>query len=141
MALIIRNYSSATGLLPWLWWVLAILYGFYTIQYLYIKLGKRPVLTINEAYIFDDLSNIKYYWNDISEVVETNDYLSIHLYQPTKYLYKIYNPLRWLVAVVTLGFFEKSSPYDIRLHMLDIPNRIEFLEALNKFSIAAEANA
>ena len=117
--------------------VTEIIFVLLMIRFLYFKLFKIPVLSVNESCIIDHFSNMKYYWTDIDEIVETNDFLYIHLYNPKKYLSKVYNPLRFIVTAISLLFFRKISPYYISLHIIDIERRLEFSENLNNYSIAS----
>jgi len=104
----------------------------------YFKLLKKPVLIANDLYIFDCYKNIKYYWEDIDEIIATDDYLQITLCNPVKYLNKIGNPFFRLVAIVKYRFFKTKSLFSINLNILGIEKgkNKEFLDTLNDYSLA-----
>jgi len=135
---IIKDYIKDYHIWPWFWPTIALIFGFYLVKFLYKKLFNKPALVINELYILDNVNNVKYYWDDINEVIETDDFLYIYLYDPKKYLSKINNPVRRIGPVISLYFFKKRTPYQIGLHTIKINDRKEFLELLNNYSIASQ---
>jgi hypothetical protein len=102
------------------------------VKLLYFFLRKKPVLIVNELYIFDCYDDEKFYWIDILEVVvETNSVLMIELNKPDKYLKKS--------KKLFSRFLKPRSRYYIPLHLnLNEADAKEFTEKLNDYSIAAE---
>src|SRR5258708_7761657 len=63
-------------------------------RYIYLMLLNKPVLIVNETYIYDLAKNVKYYWKDIESIYEDNAYLYIKLYKPDEYLTAKGKPLK-----------------------------------------------
>jgi len=99
---------------------------------------KKYVLSVNELFIDDRLSNIKYYWDDIEEAVETEGVLEIKLHDPVKYLDAIRNPFGRLYAKFACRFFKKKPSFKIDLSYIKSPANDSVLNILNDFSIKAE---
>jgi len=117
---------------------LFVIYFSRAIRLLYFAVLKRPIFSANESYIFDHYEYIKYYWDDIEEVVfDENDRVEIKLYEPGKYLRKIISPLWRLRAFIIYKLSRKASIYNIDLNLLII-NKGEnqlFRETLNNLSV------
>jgi hypothetical protein len=109
----------------------------------YFKLFKRPIFKANEAYIFDCYNNIKYYWDEIEEVIPTaDDFLQIKLYEPEKHLNKIKNPFQRFFREIGYRIFKKKPTYRINLAIIDIKKgeNKNFLDMLDDYSVEALAN-
>lgn len=70
-------------------WSIALIVHIINNYKLIIKaLKKEPLFEANETYVFDSVSNVKYYWNDI-EAIDANEedrVLYINVNDPAKYL-------------------------------------------------------
>jgi hypothetical protein len=101
----------------------------------------KPAFTANISFIFDQYQNTKYYWEDIEEVIASDDYLQIKLTEPLKYLDKIGNPSRKFMKKLGYKLFKIKPSYSINIGILNIEKGgdEEFVEALNQFSITAES--
>ena|SRR6185437_1699544 len=110
------------------------------IKFFYFGIRKKLVLTVNKSFIFDHYENIKYYWDDIHEVIASGDYLLIKLYEPEKYLNKFDNPVRRFLKKAGYQLFKIKPSYSINLDIIDIRKEElkKFLDTLNAFSIAAQ---
>jgi hypothetical protein len=106
-------------------------------KFIYFIIRKRPVLTANETFIFDHYRNIKYDWDDIKEIIATDNYLEIDLYQPEKYYLKIINPF-FKVKIKLLSYLFKRKSF-FKIDILDIKKgeNKNFLDSLNEFSMGA----
>jgi hypothetical protein len=117
-----------TLVLPWL------------IKFFYFGIRKKLVLTVNGSFIFDHYENIKYYWDDVEEVIASGDYLHIKLYEPEKYLDKCQNPFRRFLKKKVYQLFKIKPSYGINLDIINIKKdeQKKFLDTLNAFSMTAE---
>jgi hypothetical protein len=108
------------------------------IKFFYFWIGNKPVLTANRSFIFDQFKNIKYYWNDIDEIVVTGEYMAVKLYHPEKYLDEVRNPVQRFFKKWRYNRFHKKPNYGINMDIISV--RAEeynnFLNTLNQFSIA-----
>src|SRR5580704_16321734 len=52
-----------------------VLSSFRPITLIKLIIYKKPVLTVNQSYVFDHFQNIQYYWDDIEEAVQTDNTL------------------------------------------------------------------
>ncbi|MCO5950264.1 STM3941 family protein [Mucilaginibacter flavidus] len=98
---------------------------------LILKLTNKPVLIINEDFVFDIASNRKYDWDDIKEIYGENSSIYIVLYQPEKYKQKPSNGLeRWNAKI------DKNPSFTINTGFVSA--RINtLLEVLDEYSIKA----
>lgn len=126
-----EDYSSL-----WFWGITASIFAYWSVKYWYKKIFKKPVLIINNEYIFERFDNVKYYWTDVKEVVMTGNYLFIHLYKPWKYIFRINNPLKILIAITSLCIFKKISPFYISLYPIEIKSLDDLLIDLDEHSLA-----
>jgi hypothetical protein len=108
------------------------------IKVIYFNLFKKPIFIANAVYIFDCYNNVKYYWDDIKVADYKDDFLTIYLFLPEKYIKKTKNPFYWLLKVVQLYIFRQKSLYSINLNLLNIPlgKNAEFIRGLNELSMA-----
>ena len=99
---------------------------------------KKPIFTVNEVFIFDYFNNIQYNWDDIKEVIATDDYLDIQLCEPEKYFKMIKSPFGRFMTKIYQGIFKIKSLYTIDINLLDIEKgkNKEFLDKLNEYSLA-----
>ncbi len=127
---------SGHGLLKFfcaLWMLIAFVRYLSYRQYISLRYRHKPVLTVNEIFIYDAAKNIKYYWKDIEEVYENNLYLYIKLNNPADYIQYISNPYRKFIAkqAVKSG---RETPYVINMDMIKVnPNVL--LEMLDEYSM------
>jgi len=107
----------------------------------YFWIKKKPTLSVNESFIFDQYDDVKYYWKDIAEIIASEDLLQIKLYEPEKYIDKVKNPFRRFIKQIWYKHFNKNPSYSINLDMVDIKEeeRKKFIDTLNALSLAAEA--
>jgi hypothetical protein len=107
------------------------------IKFFYFWIGSKPVLTANRSFIFDQFKNIKYYWNDIDEIVVTGEYMVVKLYQPEKYLNKVKNPVQRYFKKRRYNRFHKKLYYSINLDIVGVKaaDYSRFLNTLNEFSL------
>ncbi|MDB4923838.1 STM3941 family protein [Mucilaginibacter sp.] len=116
-----------------LWLVLALVRFLHYRKYIYLGLANKPVLIVNETYIYDLTKNIKYYWEDIKEVYERNAYLYINLYKPDDYLDNFHNPIKKLIAKNIIAAKDRT-PYNINIDLINVNPNV-FLEILDDYSI------
>jgi hypothetical protein len=104
---------------------------------LYLVLFKKPIFTANETFIFDHYAQIKYYWDDIEQVIyRPDEFLEIKLNEPKKYLRKLPNPIWRLRAFFVCYVLRRKFRYTINLDLLDIKkgeNNL-FINTLNQLS-------
>jgi hypothetical protein len=103
----------------------------------YLKLFKKPAITVNEDYIFDHYKIMKYYWEDIDEVIASDAMLDIRLKEPQKYFKKIKNPFRIIFILLKYKVFKNQSLFTIDVQLLDIEKgkNKAFLDKLDELSI------
>jgi hypothetical protein len=106
------------------------------IKCFYFAIKKKPVLTADEFFIFDQFENIKYYWDDIDEIVPFEHYLQIKLYKPERYIDKIKNPFYRSLKQIGYTVFRRTPSYSIDLNIVAIEKEEnqKFLDTLNKLS-------
>jgi hypothetical protein len=104
---------------------------------IYSALTGKPVLIVNEAFIYDFDGDIKYYWRDIETISERDSYLFINLYQPTEYLDKIGNPVQRFKVKFWFKPGKKRSLFTINIDNV-AKDSITLLKLLNNYSIGAE---
>lgn len=111
-----------------------------TVKFVYFWIAHKPVLTANRSFIFDQFQNIKYYWNDVDEIVITGEYMVVTLYHPEKYLDEIKNPVQRFFKKWRYERFRKKPSYSINLDIVGVKadEYNSFLNTLNEFSIIAE---
>ena len=80
---------------------------------------KKPVLSIGEDGIFDRVNNVRYRWEDITNISESNTVLRIDLRNPQKYLGRIKDPVQACVIALALWLYGKKSPYVINMSLID----------------------
>ena len=100
---------------------------------LLIILNRKPILIINEQYVFDRISGLEYSWTDISEIVDDGGILDIILAEPSIYLNKIKNPLRKAYFKMRFNLMQ-SNPFRIQVNLIDV-NKKALLELLNNYSV------
>jgi hypothetical protein len=100
-------------------------------RYIYLILNNKPVLIINESYVYDGAKKIKYYWKDIEEVYDDNAYLYLKLHNPEEYLNKLGNPANRFTSEVFSNVHK--TPFVINTDMVNV-NANVFLEILNNYS-------
>jgi hypothetical protein len=61
---------------------------------IYALLFTKPILTVNETYVYDFVTNTSYYWRDIEDITQNNRSLYINLENPDEYLKKTGAPLK-----------------------------------------------
>ena len=116
-----------------LWLVIAFIRLKAYIKYIQLRFYQKPVLIVNENYIYDLAKEIKYYWKDIKEIYDDNGYLYINLYEPEDYLNNIKGPFNRFMA----GF--RKTPFTINVDMVYV-NQSVLLDILDDYSIEAIAN-
>lgn len=106
---------------------------------LYLKLFKKPIFTANEYYVFDHFENIKYYWDDIDEIVAEENLLVVQLDDPAKYYSEIKVPFLKFKAFLKHKVFRRKLTYYIDLDLIDIKKGKHkmFVDTLNDLSIPA----
>ena len=113
-----------------LWLLIAILRFSTYRKYLYLMIYGKPVLIVNEEYIYDAAQDIKYKWEDITEIKEANAFLYIELDNEKEYLARIKNPLTRLIIVL------RGTALRINIDMVKVnPNAL--LQILDDYSIKA----
>jgi len=106
-------------------------------KYLYFILTGKLVLVVNETFVHDLISNIKYNWTDIEEIYDKNAYLYIKLYHPTDYVKYIRNPFKKLWAKNVVKSADKT-PFKINMDIVNVnPNVL--LQVLDEYSQATPA--
>jgi len=105
-------------------------------RYIYLILCRKPVLVINESYIYDVATEIKYYLKDIDLVYEHNAYLYVRLHHPSEYLNKIGDPIKRFILNLDYEPNAKETPYKINLDLVKIDLNVLF-ELLDDFTAKA----
>ena len=96
----------------------------------------KPILTVNDDYIYDFNYDIKYFWKDIEEIYEKRGYLYINLYHPEDYLNKIGNAHRRFVAKLWFKLNRETSLFVINKDIIDVDGH-KLLEILDGYSMKA----
>ena|ERR1700761_7788254 len=129
---------SGYGLLKYfcaLWMLIAFVRYLSYRRYISLRYRHKPVLTVNEIFIYDAVKNIKYYWKDIEEVYENNLYLYIKLNNPASYIQYISNPYRKFMAKRAVKS-QGETPFTINMDMIKVnPNVL--LETLDEYSVTS----
>jgi len=107
---------------------------------IYAAITHKPILTVNDEYIYDFNFDIRYEWKDVEEFYEKNGLLYVNLYHPENYLNKIGNPHRRFVAKLWFKPERKKSLFIIKTDMIDEDGN-DLLEILDDYSVKAMANA
>jgi len=115
----------------------AVLWIFPIARLLFVWLQKTPVLTVNNVFIYDHLSDRKYYWEDVEDALAEEDYLRITLNENPKHPIRPYNNVNRFMLKIFSRKPKKMTSFYIYIYVLDVI-RDEFLETLNNLSIAAE---
>lgn len=105
--------------------------GLYTTISLAFK--KQPLLEANESYLYDHVSGVKFYWDDIEEISNDEYVLLLKTYEPSKYLKQFRRPIDRFYS-----YSKKKKVFKISLDYIkaDLKN---LGETLNNFSIQALA--
>ena len=104
---------------------------------IYSLITGKPILTINENYLYDFIDDIKYDWKDVEEIEEKQGFIYIKLYKPINYLNKIGNWHRRWVKKKWFNPTGKHSLFTIDSSLIaEDPNKL--LEILNDYSLKAE---
>lgn len=139
---LVRQYQH--GAYDYIWLILGILLWsllartvFFT---LYLKLLKKPIFTANEYYVFDHFDSIKYFGDDIDELVGDGDLLVVQLNAPAKYYGEIKIPYLKFVAFVKHKVFKRKLTYCINLDLIDIKKGKHklFMDTLNDLRMSAD---
>lgn len=99
--------------------VFIIIFWYVTLQLVYLMVFKKPVLSISESGIFDRVNNVRYRWEDIVNISESNTVLRIDLRNPQKYLSRIKDPIQACVIALAYWLYGKKSPYVINMSLVD----------------------
>jgi hypothetical protein len=94
---------------------------------------KQPLLEANESYLYDHVSGVKFYWDDIEEICNDEYVLLLKAYEPSKYLKQFRRPIDRFYS-----YSKKKKVFKISLDYIkaDLKN---LGETLNNFSIQALA--
>jgi len=106
-------------------------------RYIYLMLNGKPVLIVNENYIYDLAKDIKYYWQDIDEIFEENSYLYIKLHKPNEYLEKLEGGVKRFISDVFSNKY--NTPFVINADMVNV-NSQALLEMLDNYSMESLTN-
>jgi hypothetical protein len=113
-------------------WVLKAIVDFpgqFTIIWLAIK--KQLLFEANEVYLYDHVSGIKFYWDDIEEVNNEEFVLHVKMHDPSKYLTQFKNPID------RFNYYSKKKKVFI-INLSNLKADYKNLEqTLNDFSIQA----
>ncbi|MFC0518337.1 STM3941 family protein [Mucilaginibacter angelicae] len=115
-------------------WVLLTVFRFIKLHNLIsLALKKQPLLEANENYLYDHVSGIKFYWDDIEEISNDEYVLLLKTYDPSKYLSQFRRPIDRFY-----NYSKKKKVFKISLDYIkaDLKN---LGETLNNFSILALA--
>ena len=69
-----------------IYYLLALTWSFKIYRQFYGLFIDKPILIINESYLYDFNHDITYYWKDIDNVYRKRNFLIINLKQPAEYL-------------------------------------------------------
>lgn len=103
----------------------------------YAVIAGKPILTVDDTFIYDFAGDVKYYWKDIREIYERDSFLFIDLYHPEEYLNKIGNPAKRLKVKLWFKPDSKRSSFVINIDNV-AKDPTELLKILNDYSIEAE---
>jgi hypothetical protein len=107
--------------------------GLFTIyRPIYAVIIDKPILTVDESYIYDFNNDIKYDWKDIEKIYKKGRALYIKLYKPKDYLDKIGNPHRRFITRLWFKPNSKRSLFYIETNLAET-NGNELLDILEKF--------
>jgi hypothetical protein len=130
---------SHTGFLQYKWVLetaLSFLWILQIYRLIFLSVLKKPILTINERYLYDHNCKIRYWWKDIEEIYEKRGFLFIGLYCPKDYLDKIDEPIVRFVANLRFKLNRTKTLFFIHLETVEVdPN--ELLEILDDYSVKA----
>ncbi|BAU54744.1 hypothetical protein MgSA37_02922 [Mucilaginibacter gotjawali] len=116
--------------------------GPFLVKHIAYYVINKPMLTINESYIFDHFNDRKYYWTDIEDIVATGprDLLQIYLYEPKIYPRTITTPIEKFLQSIIKRKPKPNDSYFIDLSMVNFgwDKYDQFVDALNDYSIKAE---
>ena len=116
--------------------------GPFLVKHIAFYVINKPMLTINESYIFDHYNDRKYYWNDIEDMIVTGpcDLLQIYFYEPKIYPRTITNPIEKFLPSIIKRKPKRNDSYFIDLSMVTFrwDKYDQFVDALNDYSIKAE---
>ncbi|MCR8556665.1 hypothetical protein KXD93_03385 [Mucilaginibacter sp. BJC16-A38] len=103
----------------------------------FLKVLKQPILTANDTYVFDHFERMKYYWEDIDEIVADDEKLQVQLHDPRKYVNQI--PYYRLIDLLKYKVFKIKPDFSIDMHLIKIKKGEHklFLEKLDECSIAS----
>lgn len=108
---------------------------------LYFVLLKKPIFTANELYIYDHYEGIKYYWEDIEEIVADLDNIEVKLIDPVSYLKNRKRLFSKFRAMIKYYIFNSKPKFIIDTQFIIIKKGEHklFIDALNNLSITAGA--
>lgn len=104
------------------------------LKYLYYAVTKKPMLTVTDVYIFDHFNGLKYCWADIDFIDPYDDYLSLNLYDPRKYIRSSRNKLTRSFLKRRIGRIDTS---DLKIEK---GKYASFLKSLNNYSLRFKEN-
>ncbi len=96
-----------------------------------LALKRRPLLEVDIVGIVDHVRRIKYNWNDIEEVIDGGDSLSINVNNPAVYLKQFKTGIDKFYA-----FSKRNKVFTISLDFVKA-DRKDLINKLNDFSIKA----
>jgi hypothetical protein len=103
----------------------------------FLKVLNRPILTANDNFVFDHYQGVKYYWEDIDEIVADYETLHVQLNEPRKYINQI--PYYRLIDSLKYRLFKIKPDFSIDMYLIKIKkgeNKL-FLEKLDECSLAS----
>lgn len=94
-----------------------------------LGITRKPLLEFNEQYIDDNVTKMRYYWNDIKKVEAQDNVLAIYFYEPEKYMSQVKTVWkRWMIVN------RKKQYLKINIDFLDTK---DLTKNLNNYSIAS----
>jgi hypothetical protein len=135
----IRPFSS----LPANYWVI-ILFAFFTLLVCLMNykiflsvFTNKPILIVNDDYIYDFVSDLKFYWKDIEGILEDKGYLRIRLFDPIKYVDQAVSKRNNLLSKLQRRPYDRNKIFKINANFIHA-NLNNLLEVMDDYSIDAE---
>ncbi|BAU54745.1 hypothetical protein [Mucilaginibacter gotjawali] len=97
----------------------------------------KPILIVNDEYVYDFVSDIKFYWKDIEGIREEKGYLRITLFDPIKYVDHAVSKRDNFFSKLLRKPYDKNNIFKINANFIKA-NLNNLLEVMDDFSIDAE---
>ena len=96
----------------------------------------KPILKVNENYLYDLNNDITYYWKDVDSLDIKRSFLIINLKQPSAYLDKIGNSFRRFLVKLLYTPNTTTTLFFINMDIID-GDKNELFEVINNYRTKA----